>query len=127
MARANEKQAPEVIDLRVRARQEGQVVNQYLAALAGEEVPAIQRRGSVDEKLRRIQEELAAASPADRLKLIRKKYQLVNTEREQIIDLVTLERQFIEIASDYSERTGTPREVWEEVGVSPEVLEKAGL
>lgn len=126
MAKANEKQDQQVIDLRVRARQEGQVVNRYLAALAGEDIPEKASR-NVEAQFRKIEEELRNASPADRLKLIRKRYNLQHGVREQIIDLAQLERQFLEVAQSYSERTHTPREVWEEVGVPTEILDKAGL
>lgn len=111
-----------------KGREEGIAVRNYLLALHGE-VPHRKVLNNT-ERLQKIKEELAICSnPLQRLKLLQRQYNLENgtASTENLIDLASLERKFIQIAKDYSERQRIVREVWEEAGVTPDVLDKAGV
>lgn len=108
-----------------RGRDEGMAVKRYLMALAGEN-PSPKR--DVSKQLERIKEELQiVTNPLQRVELLRKQYNLTHDVVETMIDLNALEKKFVEVLPDYSERTGTVRAVWEEVGVPKEVLDRAGV
>ena len=42
-------------------------------------------------------------------------------------DLTGLERDFVKVAKGYAERKGISYAAWRELGISPEVLRKAGI
>lgn len=108
-----------------KGRAEGLAVRKYLEAVTGK--PSSNRR-DISGQLERIKEELAiVTSPLDRLKLLKKQYNLENNIGTQVIDLAEAEREFIQVLPSYSEREGIPREVWLDAGVPESVLDKAGL
>ncbi|MDA8270291.1 MAG: hypothetical protein M0Z39_02635 [Actinomycetota bacterium] len=67
--------------------------------------------------------------PLNRLHLTQKKIELTQ-ELERIKngpDIGELENQFVSIAMEYSKRKGISFPAWKELGVSPDVLARAGI
>jgi hypothetical protein len=79
--------------------------------------------------LKAVESELADAAPLHRLQLVQERMDL---EREldrfdAADDLTGLERDFAKVAKGYAERKGISYAAWRELGISPEVLRKAGI
>ncbi|NNN18560.1 MAG: hypothetical protein HKL84_01770 [Acidimicrobiaceae bacterium] len=72
---------------------------------------------------------IKATHSLNRLHLTQKKIEL--TQELELIkngpDIRELEAEFISVAMDYSRRKGISSLAWKELGVSPEVLAKAGI
>jgi hypothetical protein len=84
---------------------------------------------SIQRRLGRIEEELAAADPLKRLQLIQERLDLT-TELEGFdtqVDLSGLEEDFVKAAAEYSTRKGISYAAWRELGVEPAVLKRAGV
>ena len=114
-----------------RGREEGRIVRAYLEALESTK-PRRGRKRTVDsirKKLAAIEEELASASPLNRLHLVQEQRDLEAelTHSGQAVDVDALEKEFIRVAKDYSGRKGLSYSAWRVVGVSATVLEKAGI
>ncbi len=112
-------------------RAEGRAVRAYLEAL-DQNRP---RRGrprtpaSIEKRLKTIESELGDATPLQRLQLVQERMDL---EREldrldSADDLTGLERDFVRVARGYADRKGISYAAWRELGVSPDVLRKAGV
>jgi hypothetical protein len=112
-------------------RAEGRAVRAYLEAL-DQNRP---RRGrprtpaSIEKRLKTIESELADATPLQRLQLVQDRMDL---EREldrldAADDLTGLERDFVKVAQGYAQRKGISYAAWRELGVSPDVLRRAGI
>jgi hypothetical protein len=114
-----------------KGREEGRIVRAYLEALE----TAKPRRGrkrtveSIRKKLAAIEKELASASPLNRLHLVQEQRDLeAELAHSEIgVDVGALEKDFIRVAKDYSTRKGVSYSAWRAVGVSVQVLEKAGI
>jgi hypothetical protein len=112
-------------------RHEGRVVRNYLEALE-QHAPRRGRRRtveSVDRRLAAIDDELGAADPMRRLKLVQERRDL-SIERETLatpVDIAALEEAFVEIAVSYSDRQGISYGSWREVGVPAATLARAGI
>lgn len=112
-------------------REHGRIVNQYLDALDAHKP----KRGrkvtpeAIQERIVKVDADLLTAKPSERLNLVQQKMdleaQLRRTETNTAID--ELEKQFVKVAKPYAERKGLSYAAFREVGVSPEVLKKAGL
>jgi hypothetical protein len=113
-------------------RAEGRAVKSYLDAL-DEHRP---RRGrqrtpdSIRARLAAITEELAAATSLRRLQLLQERRDLeaeLETKAGTPADLGALEADFAKVAKAYGERKGIVYATWREMGVSAEVLNRAGI
>jgi hypothetical protein len=114
-----------------KGREEGRIVRAYLEALETTK-PRRGRKRTVDsirKKLSAIEKELASASPLNRLHLVQEQRDLEAelAHSDQSVDVATLQRDFIRVAKDYSARKGLSYSAWRAVGVSVQVLEKAGI
>lgn len=114
-----------------KGREEGRVVRAYLEALETTK-PRRGRKRTVDsirKKLVAIEKELGSASPLNRLHLVQEQRDLEAelAHSGQSVDVVSLEKDFIRVAKNYSARKGLSYSAWRAVGVSAQVLEKAGI
>ena len=112
-------------------REQSRIVRDYLDVLDA----ARPRRGrkrrpqSIQKRLRAIEESLDAASPIQRLQLLQERRDLEGEleELEEPVDVAAYERDFVKVAKAYSESKGITWPTWREMGVSADVLRKAGL
>lgn len=114
-----------------KGREEGRIVRAYLEALETTK-PRRGRKRTVDsirKKLAAIEKELASASPLNRLHLVQEQRDLEAelSHSGQSVDVAALEKDFIRVAKNYSVRKGLSYSAWRAVGVSAQVLEKAGI
>jgi uncharacterized protein YicC (UPF0701 family) len=112
-------------------RELGRAVRNYLDALQRNRPKRGRRRtaASIRKRLDAISTKLSDASPLQRLQLVQERMDL-RTELQQLgakVDLSALERQFTKAARAYSERKGISYAAWRELGVSADVLKKAGI
>jgi len=112
-------------------REQGRKVTQYLKAIEAHRPKRGRKRTveSVERDIVRTEEALQTAQFVERLALLQKRRDLA-AELEQMnkaTDIAPLEKDFIEVAKSYSERTGYTYDAWKDYGVSPEVLKKAGI
>jgi hypothetical protein len=114
-----------------KGREEGRVVRRYLVALE-EQRP---RRGrkrtpdSIKKRLTSIDQQVGDADPFSRLHLLQEREDLeVELARTHASDdLAAAEKAFVKVAKAYGRRKGIGYAAWRQVGVSPVVLEKAGI
>jgi len=111
-------------------RRESRAVKAYLEALAAKRPGRPVTTESVKKKLATLEEKLAAEpDPLKRLDLVQAKLdaedQLAGLEDQADFD--ALEREFVSIATSYSERKGISYSAWREVGVGAGVLKDAGV
>ncbi|MGH9019947.1 MAG: hypothetical protein ACRDV0_02900 [Acidimicrobiales bacterium] len=112
-------------------RNESRVVSKYLDALAAGKGKRGRKRTpeSISMVITRIDKELGAASPIRRLELTQKRYDLV-AERQRLltrVDLSGLEKDFVKVAKSYAARNGISYGAFRELGVTAEVLKRAGV
>jgi hypothetical protein len=111
-------------------RREGRAVKEYLAALAN-------RRPGRPVSPERLRDKVAAletriATEEDPLKALELRQARLDAEAalqraEASAEIDALEAAFVENARSYSERKGISYKAWREVGVSVEVLSRAGI
>lgn len=114
-------------------RRQGHAVRRYLVALEQNKP----RRGrqvssaSLKKRLDEVQARIDDADALQRVHLIQERrnleQRLTNQGASTGDDLPALEKAFIEVAAEYGERKGIDYATWREVGVSAEVLQKAGI
>ena len=80
-------------------------------------------------KLESIASELESATGIAKLDLMQERRDLEKElqEREEIVDISSLEQGFISVAKDYGDRKGIEYATWREFGVSAAVLKSAGI
>jgi hypothetical protein len=114
-----------------KGREEGRIVRAYLEALESTKPRRGRKRTveSIKKKLAAIEQELATASPLNRLHLVQEQRDLEAelAHSGQAVDVGALEKEFIRVAKNYSGRKGLSYSAWRAVGVSATVLEKAGI
>ncbi len=123
--------SPEHKEALAQGRQQAKVVRTYLEALhtEGRRGRPVDRQ-SLEERIERLQTQInEAPNAARRVELIQ---QRLDAERrlaglEETIDRESLERDFITVAKDYSERRGITYTAWREAGVPAAVLREAGI
>ena len=114
-----------------RGREQGRIVRDYLAALSQEKKPGRKLDAdTLNQRIAETQEQIdTEPDPAKRVELIQKRHnyedQLANLEDAP--DVEALERDFIEIAKEYSERKGIAYMAWREAGVPAAALKEAGI
>ena len=112
-------------------RAEGRSVKAYLDALDQQRPRRGRRRtpDSIKKRLGVIDKELATASSLQRLQLVQERRDL-DTELAGMsakTDLTKLEGDFVKVAKAYSQRKGIEYASWRELGVSADVLKRAGV
>ncbi len=106
-------------------------VRRYLEALENHRPKRGRKRtpDSVRKQLDAIEERLASASALQRLRLVQERIDLKRelASMEVGADLGKLEAEFVKAAKGYSEAKGISYTAWRELGVSADVLKKAGV
>ncbi|MDP8927752.1 MAG: hypothetical protein M3O70_04020 [Actinomycetota bacterium] len=128
---ARGQMSPEHKEALARGRQQAKVVRDYLEALHtnGQRGRPIDRQ-SLEGKIERLQAQInEEPNAARRVELIQ---QRLDAERrlaglEESADREALERDFISVAKEYSQRRGITYTAWREVGVPAAVLREAGI
>jgi hypothetical protein len=112
-------------------RAQGRAIREYLEALETHRPKRGRKRTpeSVKKRLERVETELFDADPIRRVALIQERMDLENELQaaDGGVDLVSLERDFVRFAREYSSRKGISYNAWREVGVSPATLKAAGI
>lgn len=96
-------------------------VDDYLTYVATGKLPT---RPGVETEIERLEARIADATRmVDKVQLIAKRHALQNPQGSA----EELEARFIKYAPAFSERHGVTYAVWREMGVTPKVLEQAGI
>ena len=112
-------------------RTEGRAVKSYLEALELNRPRRGRKRtpDSIKKRLAAIDTQIDEGSALQRLQLVQERMDL-QQELEQLgtkTDLSALEAAFVKTAGKYAQRKGISYAAWRELGVSAEVLKKAGI
>ena len=112
-------------------RTEGRAVKNYLEALEAHRPKRGRKRtpDSINNRLKRIDEELKDADVVKRLSLVQEQLDLTR-ELESMgaeTDLSGLEEAFVKSARTYGDRKGITYSAWRQVGVPASVLKSAGI
>ena len=112
-------------------RTEGRSVKAYLDAIDQQRPRRGRRRtpDSIKKRLAAIEKDLPTASSLQRLQFVQERRDL-ETElagMDTKTDLTALEADFVKVAKAYSARKGIEYASWRELGVSAEVLTRAGV
>lgn len=114
-----------------KGREEGAAVRRYLEALETTRPRRGRRRtpASIEKKLASIEKKLATADALTRLHLTQEQKDLRAelSRGGEVLDVSTLEKQFVKVARSYGERKGISYGTWRSAGVSAAVLEKANI
>ena len=113
-------------------RNHARVVGRYLEALDANKPKRGRPRtlDSVKKRIQTVEQELKTSSGLNRLTLLQERR---NLEVELAgmhgggTDTAALEKEFVKVAKDYSDRKGISYGAWREFGVSADVLKKAGI
>lgn len=112
-------------------RSQSRAVKAYLAALKSNKPKRGRKRTaeSISARLEKIAAELANADALQEVLLLQEQSDL---ERELAnmgadVDLSSLEAEFIKVAQNYAVAKGIDYSTWRKVGVSADVLAKAGI
>lgn len=123
--------SPEHKEALAAGRSQSRAVKAYLTALENNKPRRGRKRtaSSITKRLEKIAEELKTADALQEVLLLQEQ---TNLERELAaleadVDLSGLEEEFIKVAAAYSQSKGIEYATWRKVGVSPEVLAKAGI
>jgi hypothetical protein len=112
-------------------RRQGAAVRAYLDALEQHKPKRGRKRtaDSIGKRLATIESELKGATSVDRLQLIQERMDLQNelAGMDAKVDLSKLEAEFVAQAQSYGQRKGISYLAWRELGVSADVLRKAGV
>lgn len=112
-------------------RAEGRAVKAYLDALEQQRPRRGRKRtpDSIKKRLAAIEKALPDASSLQRLQLVQERRDLEQelAASSEKADLTKLEADFVKVARAYSERKGIQYASWRELGVSADVLKKAGV
>ena len=112
-------------------RNESRAVAAYLEALRAHKPKRGRRRTaeSIEKRLAAIDDALVEASPIDEL-LLRQERRSLQAELDSMSVEETIEdaeSAFVEVAKSYSDRKGIEYATWRDLGVSAEVLRRAGV
>jgi hypothetical protein len=112
-------------------REESRAVRRYLEALEAHKPKRGRKRTAegIENRLRQIEDRLAAADPLTRVHLVQEKINLENelASKQETVDLKSLEDGFVSAAKGYGERKGISYAAWRAAGVDPNVLRRAGI
>jgi uncharacterized protein YicC (UPF0701 family) len=112
-------------------RSEGRAVKNYLEALQQNRPRRGRKRtpDSIKKRLAAIDAQFDDVSALQQLQLVQERMDL-QRELEALntkVDLSALETAFVKTAAQYAQRKGISYAAWRELGVSAEVLKKAGI
>jgi len=112
-------------------RSEGRAVKSYLEALQQNRPRRGRKRTpeSIKKRLAAIDATFADGSALQQLQLVQERMDL-HKELEAMgtkVDLSALETAFVKTAAQYARRKGISYAAWRELGVSADVLKKAGI
>ncbi len=114
-----------------KGRAQGKAVRDYLAALEQERKPGRKLdRATIESRIAEVQATVdAEPDPAKRVELIQKRLDLEErlVEMQEEPDLEALEKGFIDVAAEYSERKSISYTAWREAGVPAAALKAAGI
>ena len=114
-----------------KGREQGRVVREYLAALNEEKKPGRKLDAeTLSERIGQTQTQIdAERDPAKRVDLIQNRldYEEKLANLGEAVDLDSLEKDFVKVAKEYSERKGITYSAWREAGVPAAVLKEAGV
>ena len=112
-------------------RESSKAVRQYLEVLEANKPKRGRKRTpeSVQKRLAVIEDEIAEASPLQRLLLVQEQADLEAelATMDEKVDIGAYEKAFIKHAHTYAESKGLSYSAFRAVGVSAEVLKKAGI
>jgi hypothetical protein len=112
-------------------RAESRAVSNYLEAMAANKPRRGRKRTpeSIKNRLEVIEAELDEADMLSRVNLVQERMNLLEElgGMEEKVDLSEFESEFVHVAASYSDRRGITYAAWREIGVTPEVLKKAGI
>lgn len=125
------KMSPEHKEALAIGRTQGRAVRDYLAALDQQKKPGRRLgRETIEERLPALQEQIdSEPDPAKRVEAIQKRIDLEERleELKDEPDLDGLEKAFVEVAAEYSQRKGITYKAWREAGVPAATLKAAGI
>jgi uncharacterized Ntn-hydrolase superfamily protein len=112
-------------------RNESRVVGRYLEAISAGKGKRGRKRTpeSISMQITKIDREIEESSAIRRLELTQKRSDLVS-ERERLtarVDFTGIEKEFIKVAKPYATRMGISYNSFRRVGVSADVLKRAGI
>jgi hypothetical protein len=112
-------------------RRESRAINRYLDALKAGKGKRGRKRtpSSIEARLSKIARTFEASSPMQQLELTQERMNLESekTRLETRADLSALEKEFVSVAKGYAARRGISYSAFRSMGVSAEVLTKAGV
>ncbi len=114
-----------------KGREEGLAVRRYLEAIESSRPRRGRKRtpASIDKKIAATRARLDSAEALTKLHLLQELKDL-EEERGRVDDgagLGDIEKQFVKVAKSYGNRKGISYGTWRKAGVSPQLLEKAGI
>lgn len=115
-------------------RSDGKIVDRYLVALEQTKPRRGRQRSTatIDKRLVAIKAELdAGAKPLKIVHLVQERFDL-EAERRALTakdgnQIPALEKDFVKVGKRYAQRKGLTYAAWREVGVSADVLRRAGI
>jgi hypothetical protein len=112
-------------------RKESRAVAKYLDAITAGKGKRGRKRTpeSISMQITKIEREIATAPAIKRLELTQKRSDLAG-EKERLtarVDFSGVEREFVKVAKTYAKRNGITYGSFRSVGVSADVLKKAGI
>jgi hypothetical protein len=114
-----------------KGRAEGRIVRDYLEGLRATKPKRGRKRTpeTIQNRLEKIETELASASPLDELLLIQERRDLHNEleAMSETIDMTALEAAFVGVARSYSQSKQISYQSWRDVGVEASVLKEAKI
>lgn len=128
---ARRAMSPEHKAALAKGREEGLAVRRYLEAIESSRPRRGRKRtpASIDKKIAATRARLDAAEALTKLHLLQELKDL-EEERGRVdegADLGDIEKQFVKVAKSYGARKGISYSTWRKAGVSPALLEKAGI
>ena len=113
-----------------RGRREGRAVKQYLKLVGSRRPGRPVTKESLEKRISGLADKIdSEEDPLKKLELIQSRLDAEDqmAEVEDAVDADAIEKEFIEVASSYSERKGLTYTAWRESGVSAQVLREAGI
>ncbi len=112
-------------------RAEGKIIREYLDAVEANRPKRGRKRTpeSISRRLNAITKELAIADSVTKVRLVQERLDLQRELKmmKTKVDLLAIEKKFLRVAKRFSERNNITFDAWREVGVTPEVLKRAGI
>jgi uncharacterized Ntn-hydrolase superfamily protein len=112
-------------------RTESRIMNRYLEALAAGKGKRGRKRTpeTIALQISRIDKKMSTASAVQRLELTQQRLDLT-AEKDRLsvrVDVTSVEKDFIKIAKSYAARNGISYSAFRAMGVSADVLKRAGV